>query len=176
MVALGIPALFSGGMNTTTAANSFINSLQKKEQLVRQIQNLEKIDIRPKVSITPLSEVEGSNQSRMNLFFIPLAYAGESNNQIAKPFLIYDPGLQIEREQERYAIILDTARNKEEAKRKAESLRTEFSGLNPKAVRTGDGEFLVIEGGEPLPQSDALLEAIRLKKITGMKPSLLRVR
>ncbi|MDX8399728.1 MAG: hypothetical protein R8K20_05715 [Gallionellaceae bacterium] len=171
MTALGIPALLAGALNTGVVGGD-VSDLQARNQrlndsLVQQsgiVIEENASDFAP-LEIEPLSLISPPSFS-----LISVAHAAD-NVSVSKKNEGFNLGVQMEQRQ--YRIVLKKFNNKDDAIKSAEELRRVIP--NVVAVKAG-GRFLVIEGGEPLNKSDALLKAIEFQKKTGLKPSLVPVK
>jgi hypothetical protein len=174
MTALGIPALLASALNTGTAGNE-VGTLQSDNQKLKaSLAQRNNISIEKKAStIVPLEETPASKNSpttQSGFSLINTAQAAEGGNTSQK-----FTGLQlgIQNEQTQYLIVLKKLNNRESAIQEAEELRK----IIPKATAVqSDQNFLVIDGGVPLNESDALLKAIEFKNKTGLKPYLLQAK
>ena len=174
MTALGIPALLAGALNTGTVGND-LGALQAANQKLNEsLSQKSGIVIEEKAgTIVPLEAIPTnthSSNSKTGFSLIKVAQAGENNNYTEN-----NPGFQlgIQTEQTHYLIVLEKFNNKSAALQKAGELRATI----PKATAVqSDQDFLVIDGGEPLSKSDALLKAIELQNKTSLKPYLMQVK
>ena len=71
----------------------------------------------------------------------PVAHPAGSNTHLAQPIVVYDPGLQVEKENERYAIILESALDKREAKKQSQNLTYRVSGIKTTSCSDGRGRI-----------------------------------
>jgi hypothetical protein len=82
----------------------------------------------------------------------------------------FNPGIQLD--QRPHLVVIDQAPTREQADEKAKRLREWIP--QAQVVQTGQG-FLVVDGGGARTKTDALLEAIRLKKEFNLSPALIEV-
>lgn len=173
MMALGIPALLSGALNATLNTNTVKNLAQQKEQLTQALSQQAEIPILPAAPVSPLKDGSSLRLERDNflssLWDVRPAYAQSSGYTGQREE--FNPAIQIQ--QHPYLIVIDRAATREQALEKARVLRARLPQVE--IVQAGR-EFLVVQGGGPRTKSEALLEAIRLKKIYNLSPSLMEVR
>ena len=174
MTALGIPALLAGALNTGTAGNDLSALQAANRKLNESLSQKSGISIEEKAgTIVPLEVIPAnthSSNSQTGFSLITDAKAEENKNYTEN-----NPGFQlgIRAEQTHYMIVLGKFNNKNAAIQKAGELRA----IIPKATAVqSDQDFLVIDGGEPLSKSDALLKAIELQNKTGVKPYLMQAK
>jgi len=173
MTALGIPALLAGALNTSNGAYELDNQAKESNKLAELVQSLSQIPEISADSLAPLSDA-GAAAGTINplaLLGIGMAYAGDGGT--GQTVLDFNPAMQVQQRQ--YYIVLDRAKNANEARQKANALKSDVP--NARAVQAGN-KFLVIDP-EPRPRSKAVMKAIRLKKELRdrqLKPQLLRVK
>jgi len=172
MMALGIPALLTGALNATLDTNTVKNLAQQKERLTQELSQQAEIPILPARPVSPINS-QSSLQLKRDSFLLTLwevrpvyaqssTYAGQQQG--------FNPGIQIQ--QRPYLIVIDRAVTQEQAIEKAKRWRTQLPQVE---VVRADRDFLVVQGGGPRTKSEALFEAIRLKKEYNLSPSLLEV-
>lgn len=176
MNALAIPALITGAINTTNIANELKDAGVEKERLIQELGKQTDIKISSYGLISTGGDTSLLEQSERtsgsSLLDLHLAYAGDRElNSASSQTLVW---LEIQKEEPGYLIVLYESQNEGEAKERAKDL----SAIVPKAqVIVKDNRYLVTDGGGARKKSDALLEAIRLKKLRGaIKPFLLEDR
>jgi hypothetical protein len=172
--ALGIPAVLAGALTTTVGVSDLNNQISRQQELIRTVVtqgNIPKSDDAP-ATITPLEAappVFGIPHSLLeNLLGIRPAYAQENvqQAQLQRQF-----GIQVREPQ--YAVVLEEAASEEDAKLRAAKLRG--SVPNATAVKAND-RYRVIDGVLPKPESEAVVDAARIKAQTGRDVSLIRVK
>lgn len=175
MTALGIPALLSGVLNTTSATNQLQKVEQEKVAILRAVGEQTGIPQGRARSFEPLGSAGsggGRPSSALDLpvfAFVAPAFA-QSPTRIAPPPARFDPGIQIQRPG--YVLTLGRANSHEEAVRLATKLQKDVP--TAQAVKTDQG-FLVVDSLSPRPAADALLDAMKLKSKRALNPSLLQV-
>ncbi len=175
MAALGIPALLTGVLNTTDATNNLVATNDRLTAVTEQLSDETGIPIisAPR-SMEPLAGKLGSapeRKSTLRLLPIRPAY-GSGGGEFSTAQASFDPRIQVR--QPRFVVVIEKAETAEKATARAKELRE--SGVVPEAqaVRSGD-EFLIIQGGAAQTKTEALLDAIRLKKERALKPSLMEL-
>jgi hypothetical protein len=170
---LGIPALLAGAITANQNADTLKNLTQQQAQLSKALSQEAQIPILPQ---TPVSPIKGqtSLQLEYDHFFLSLwevhtAYAQVSTDLSALPgSQLSQLGIQIQ--QRPYLVVIDSANTEQEALAKAAALRPQLPQVD--VVRAGR-DFLVVQGGGPRTQPEALLEAIRLRNDYHLNPSVL---
>ena len=80
-------------------------------------------------------------------------------------------------QQKRYLIVIDKAKSEKEAEGKASQLTCRNKELHVKTqLAPSGGGYLVIQSGEAKSETEALLEAIRLKQQFGLNPTLFEIK
>lgn len=160
MMAIGIPALLTGSFNATSGAQQVNAQQEKITDLVVQLSKSEGIAIGEE----PLGDftIIGGNKlgvqgktDPLQWIGIKAAYAAEQN--IAGQG--FNPGYKIM--EPLFYISLGNAPNKELALNMVKQLKTQVKTAT--AVKTSKG-FTILSRLTPLPKSDAIIEATRLKK------------
>lgn len=176
MTALGIPALLSGVLNTTSATNKLQKVEQEKVAILRAVSDQAGIAKERAQSWEPLggsaSGPEGRSPSSALdpvFAFVGPAFA-QSPARTAQPPARFDPGIQIQRPS--YVLTLKRANSQEEAVRLAKELQKDVP--TAQAVKTDQG-FFVVDSLTPRAEADALLDAMQLKSKKRLNPSLLQV-
>jgi hypothetical protein len=180
VTALSIPAFLTGTANTTNAADALRKVAEQNSHLSTALSEQAGIPVLPQrrlesLSLRSPSGGEPENGSEKISWDIPLfsarsAYAGGAEIQPGTS-ATFNPAIQVREPQ--YVIRLDTEDQAEKAKERANELRTLTP--NARAVKSGS-EFLVIEGTQPRSRTDALVEALRLKRAdANLQPSLIEV-
>lgn len=171
MTALGIPALITGAINTATVTTQLDKANHDKDKLIEELSKQGDIPItssgpdRHSNSSQPPQDLPG-----LSLLDSSTAYAADRDDKLGKRFVLFQQ-FQIQKEEPLYYIVLYESPNEEGAKEKAKEIMNIIPNI--RIVQTGNG-YLVIQGGGPREKSDALLEALQLKKLrSDLKPSLL---
>ena len=177
MTALGIPALLSGVLNTTSATSKLQRVEHEKVAVLRAVGNQADISQERVNTIEPLGASSPSPgpgspvSSRQRFFwFVTPAYAQSPAAPPAEARNRFDPGIQIRRPV--YVVALRRAGSHEEAVRLARALQKDIP--TAQAVKTDQGYF-VVDSLTPRSEASALLDAIQLKSRRGFNPSLLQV-
>lgn len=157
MTALSIPALLAGTFNTNSALNL---SEELSRELDNQIQQESTIPINPVPHQFKLLSEQDSFEPKNSLAgFLGLsvkeAYAGDSNTACGD-FLAFKMRSQL------YMIVLDRRQTEDEARARAQQLRTTFP--RAQVVQVGPNEYLVIYDDIGLPRSQALLRAEQIRR------------
>jgi hypothetical protein len=177
MAALSLPALISGMVNTTSVTGQLHNQLQENQALTRALSREADIPILRPSGARSDTVFPGPWHARTShhadLVGLAAAQADDGDRRAgtdAGSSRIRHVQLPIQIQQPRFAIVLDRATSAEDARRKAEVLRQ--SGVpDAQAAQVGRA-FVVMKGDGPRPQSEALLEAVRLKNEQHLTPSL----
>jgi len=171
MTALGMPALLAGALNTGVVGGDVSDLQAQNQRLSDSLKQQSGIVIEKYSSdFAPLEIEPLSLISPPSFSLISVAQAAD-NASVSKKSEAFSLGIQAK--QRHYRIVLKKFNNKDDAIKNAKELRR----VIPSAVAVKAGKsFLVIEGGEPLNESDALLKAIEFQKKTGLKPSLIPVK
>jgi hypothetical protein len=177
MTALGIPALVSGVLNTTSATNKLQTAEQEKVAILRTVSDQagisqERVQTLQPLGGSPSGGSEGARpSSALDLVFVFAEPAfAQSASSVAQQPARFDPGIQVQRPS--YLLILKRAASQEEAQRYAKELQK--SVPTAQAVRTDQG-FLVVDSLTPRREAEALFDAIQLKTKKKLDPSLLQV-
>lgn len=174
MTALGIPALLAGTLTTTAQTGEVRNLQTHNSRLAEVARTGEKIKkIETPFEIIPLElhpNLKPSPSGRVNeLLGIGTAFAADTTSSAGKES--WTGWGAVQAQEPRYAIVVDRATDAKKAVQRANELKAQFS--NVQAIRTPDG-YAVITGVRP--ESSAVLEAIRIKRETGLQPELMRVK
>ena len=176
MMAIGLPALITGSLNTTTGVSIANEQAIENQALIQEFGEISDIQSFPSGSISPLSysgqqniDVVESDQSPawLDLVGIQSAYAAPAEKQIAQ--LDFNPNIKIK--DPRYYIVLNEFKSKNDAIHKAETLKSVSKTI--KAVKSGS-RYLVIYNDRPTTRKRALLISVKLKKTLNLKPRLMR--
>jgi len=160
MMALGIPALLSGGINTNSAINLYEdrqNSLRVEEEIQRE-NPINTINI-PTTKIEPLGEAPQKEESKRELAVFRLW--GVAQAHAADSFKEDDTLLAFTLKEKLYFIVLDRALDEQGAIARARELSAVIG--QARAVKIGDQYFILL-GDEKLPRTEALLRADQLRK------------
>jgi hypothetical protein len=173
MAALGIPALLTGVLNTTSATGKLQKAEQEKAAFVRSVSDQAGITQESVQTLEPLEPATagpGKPSSAVETagFLVPPAFA-ESPSP-AQQTSRFDPGIQIQRPN--YVLVLKRANSAEEARRLVKELQNEVP--TAQAVKTEHG-YLIVDTLKPRSEANAVLDAIQLKANKKLTPSLLQV-
>lgn len=175
MAALGIPALVTGVLTTTSATGKLQQAEQQKVAVLRTLGDQAGLPSQAQTStFEPIGGLPGApagpSSGRDGPFaFVPPAFAQAQTRAAPPPASRFDPGIQIQRPQ--YVLVLKRAVSPEEATRFAKEMQKDLPSAQ--AVKTDQG-FIVVDSVTPRLEADALLDAIQLKK-RQLSPSLLRL-
>ena len=175
MTALGIPALVTGVLTTTSATGKLQQAEQQKVAVLRTLGDQAGLSSQAQTStFEPVGGVAGapagpSSERDAPFAFVQPAFAQSATRAAPPPASRFDPGIQIERPQ--YVLVLKRAVSPEEAMRVAKEVQKDLPSAQ--AVKTDQG-FIVVDSVTPRREADALLDAIQLKK-RQLSPSLLRL-
>ena len=180
MAALGIPALLSGVLNTTSATNKLQKAEQDKSIVIKALSDQTGIVELSVGAFTVLGNPAVSTKSELDrvernarLSLFPTAYA-ESTDKVPQNDQQFDPGIRVDRPN--YLVLLKRAANREDAIKSAKAIQSVVP--TAQAIQTVQGYF-VIDSASPRSKSNALFDAIQLKsKLKSDKtldPSLLQV-
>ncbi len=176
MAALGIPALVSGVLTTTSATGKLQQAEQQKVAVLRSLGDQAGLSSQAQTNtFEPISGPPGVPARPSSRLDTPFAFVQSAFAQSAAARAVqqsvprFDPGIQIQRPQ--YVLVLKRAVSQEEAVRFAKEIQKDLPSAQ--AVKTDQG-FIVVDSVTPRPEADALLDAIQLKK-RQLSPSLLRL-
>lgn len=178
MAALGIPALLSGVLNTTSATTKLQKVEQEKAAFVGAVRHQADISQESAQTFEPLAGSpkgpgDGKPVSAADPFFAlvrPAFAQSPPPPPVAQQPNRFDPGIQIQRPS--YVLVLRRASSQDEAMRLARDLQKDVP--TAQAVKTDQG-FVVVDSLTPRSQADAVLDAIQLKSKKKLNPSLLQV-
>lgn len=165
MAALGVPAIVAGAVNTISTVNTIGQAQSENQRLADALRQETGIRQTAPMQVTPL-EASQLHSLLEGVMLINPAYAGPSI-QVQQAAA---PGWGIQREEPRYVILLEQASNREAALARARQLRTIVP--DAEAVQSGSGNYFVVTN-TPLRESEAVLQAYRLKTEKGLQPQLM---
>lgn len=175
MMAIGVPALITGSLNTTTGVDTVASQAKENQQLVEKLKDLADIQTMPAGgAITPLSfngeefqNVEGGSNAVASLQWLGIrdAQAQTSDAQAASAKLT---GLMLD--EPLYYVVLAQANSKQEALQLAAHWRAQFHSVVP--VQSGS-RYLILYSAKPIRRSEAVLISIKVKQTTTLKPQLM---
>jgi hypothetical protein len=158
MMALGLPALLSGTLTTA-------GSLQQTESVARSLQRAN--DLLAAEAGIPVKK-QPADESEVGRFewmpdLLPTAHAQvrEAPPPSSPQGVKQQPTFGIKFSEQRYWVTLATAPTRDEAKRRAAELGSRYGVLE---LKERGGDHLVTLGGVPLPYSEAVRRAIKIKK------------
>lgn len=165
MAALGLPALISGALNTTDGAIKIYTMAEKNAQLTQALSQSADIPVLPPQDIQGIN-TQGGRNSYFNIFGVSTAYAQDIRQQQEQ----FNPSIHVK--QAGFLVVLDRADNMDDARKKVQ----QYKAIAPKAevIKTTEG-FLIISDRRAKAKSDALLDALQLKRAGGVNPQLLQV-
>jgi hypothetical protein len=175
---LGIPAILAGALSANQGAATLQQAMQQQNELVRalSIQSNIPIESAKPMGTTGIGGEPGKSGMLRNLVETP-AYA-EQQQRAVRPQ--QPPRLGIVVDQARYFIVLDRASTLAGAQKKQGDLNARLQEVAPNRplslrIEKQASEFLVIEAGGARVKSDALVEAVRLKDVYRITPTLVEV-
>lgn len=173
MTALGVPALLSGVLTTTSATNKLQKAEQEKVALLRAVSA--EAGITHERVTAPLQPLTGNAAEFGNpaaliegFTLVRSAYAQSPVVQQQQQSR-FDPGIQIQRPS--FVLVLARAASQDEAVRLAKQLQKQVPSAQ--AVKGGQG-FLVVDSLTPRSEAEAVMDAIQLKQ-KKLNPTLLQV-
>jgi hypothetical protein len=173
MMAIGVPALITGSLNTSSGVDTANKQAQQNQQLTQQLQDFANIPTLPSRSIQPLSSNEGFDVVKqqdlawLDMVGIDAAYAQVPVGQ-RQPTTVAQAGITIK--EPVYYIVLDETASKQQAKERAQQLQTDVPGAV--AVQSG-GQYLILYSGQPMKRTEAVLVTLKLKKQFHLQPKLM---
>src|SRR6266699_5265005 len=170
MTALGVPALLAGAL-ATSANTNHIGELASNNVALAEVArvgaDIKKSDV-PLNSVTPITPPASSPGGLLeDIIGIRPAYAQDSSSASKKG---WGNWATVQVDEPNYAIVLDKAPTSDQALELAQKLKPRVPSAQ--AVKTSQG-YRVISGIKP--ESSAVLEAINIKKMTGLTPELVRM-
>lgn len=192
-LALGVPALFTGGFNTAAANSQYLSTIQQKEALTELLSTQSKVPLVPTSTSPRPKPLENEGQEkplsfRFN-FFGNDVYAADfdkleqGTNFIKKPtgqFENWSSWVRPQTQQNKYAVVLSSS----EIERSAAEVKvtdlmstlSQSSEYQPKIVKEG-GKYWIIDGITGLTsRSKALIRAIRIKEKLGLSTAVLELK
>ncbi len=172
MAALGIPAIITGSFNTIDGASSLEQQVQKNRELTQQIERAFEIDVIPPTRIEPLSSNDSYEKHGLPfpLGLIPEANAAEKSEIHYRPRFRVSPS--IHPQEKRFVVVLDRRSTRHAAVARAKELN---ETMPARAIASERG-FLIIQHASPTGRSEALLEAIRLRKEQRLNADVMELR
>lgn len=172
MMAIGVPALITGSLNTTTSVDTVSSQAKENQALVKQLQEIANIPTLPAGGITPLSLNEnddGVTQGQRGLAWLDMvgiteaqaASPGEKKGAMAVGITIDEP---------LYYIVLQVTASKEAAKQQAQQLQADIPSVI--AVQSGT-QYLILYSKNPVKRADAVLITLKVKQRFQLQPKLM---
>lgn len=172
---LGIPAILAGALSANQSAAALQQAIEQQNELVRALSTQTNISIESgkPMGATRTGGEPGISGMLRNLLETP-AYAEPQQPAVKAP---QPPRLGVVVDQARYFIVLDRASTLGEAQKKQGDLNARLKEATPNRplslqIEKQASEFLVIEAGGARVKSDALVEAVRLKDVYRITPTL----
>jgi hypothetical protein len=169
---LGLPAILAGALSASQGTTALQRAIEAQEALANELSH------RSGIAIEPAADTQGEKrpgqQGALSDVLITPAYAeGLQPAQQAQA----QSRLGIFVDQPRYFIVLDRAPNRPEAERKASELTARVGRAAPGSrlamqIEKQGQSFLIVEAGGPRFKSEALIEALRVKDVYHLAPSL----
>jgi hypothetical protein len=177
MTALGVPALLSGVLTTTSATSKLQKAELEKVAVLRAVGAQADLPTQQRsnsfepVGGSPSAPQSGGTSSPLDRFFVFATPAfAQSRSPAAQQAPRFDPGIVIERPS--YVLALKRASSQDEAVRLAKELQKDVP--TAQAVKTDEG-FLVVDSVTPRSEANALLDALQLKSKKKLNPWLLQL-
>ena len=178
MMAIGVPALITGSLNTTSGIDTVSSQAKDNQALVEQIQKLANIQTLPAGGIiTPLSlNNEGTDRvskaqhmlAWVEVLGINEAQASTGSDQVPG---VVSVGITVD--EPLFYIVLEVVASKDEAMQKAKELQASMPTVV--AVQSGS-RYLILYNRKPMKQSEAVLVTIKLRKGSHLNPKLMPVK
>lgn len=167
MMALSLPALLSGTINTNDAIQFGKRASAGIEEMIQREEHIP-ISKDTVKNITPLSKIDDNKSNDLSLSFpligISEAYASDARYKSDNIFAFRE---------RLYIIVLDRASNRQIAARRARELKASIREATPVDI---GGRYYVILGNTRLPRTEALIRADQLRRNysnLGLNPELL---
>jgi hypothetical protein len=173
MAAFGIPALLSGVLTTTAATNKLEKVEQTNASVLSAVRGDNGIGKETRTGFEPLTGSAGPVRTgSADLFeiILPFVKSAYAETPGSKPDERFDPGIRIRRSS--YVIILERASSEDDAIKAATRLQRTVPTAQP--VKTDQG-YIVVDSLKPRSESEAVLDALRLKSSLGRPPTLLQL-
>jgi hypothetical protein len=174
MAALGVPALLSGALNTGAVSTE----AREKATLAREATEQLAKDAGVPVLEQPMGLAPRTDSSSLRFGLLPMALAAAAplESEGSKSWV----GTTFQ--EPRYWLVLQTSRSRSEADARSAELKARFpdfeARFGPLKVQEGSGTYVLSVGERPMPFSEAVSKAVRLKKeSTGaLLPQVMRAR
>lgn len=172
MMAIGVPALITGSLNTTTGIDTVSSQAKDNQALVKQIQDLANIQTLPAAGgITPLSsnneDTSHDQQALAWLKWVGIQDA-QAGTELARKTGTTAAGITVQ--EPMYYIVVSQAASKDEAMQKAQGMKAQLP--NVVAVRSGT-RYLILYSNRPMKRTEAVLLTVKLKQGLSLSPQLL---
>jgi len=176
--ALAIPGIIAGSLNTAIETNDANISYQKAVELSKDVRSINGIDIEEieDIQIIPIDLSKSVNADSNKLFsvnfsFINSAYAKDNSDTLLKK--TDSLGVSVQRDEPKFAISIGNYKVLDVAIKEAKLAKK----LNPLStlIKTKQGYELLFSD-KLLSETDATIEAIKIKNELGISPKLLKIK
>ena len=169
---LGLPAILAGALSASQGTTALQRAIDAQDALANEVSQRNGIAIEPAAGTR--SEKRQGRQGALSDVLVTPAYA-ESAQPARQAQTSQRLGIFIE--QPRYHVVLDRAPNRPDAERIAAELTARAEKAVPGSrlavqIEKYAKDFLVVAPGGPWIKSEALIEALRLKDVYHVAPSL----
>lgn len=171
MSALAIPGILSGALNTSASVKGFEQA--EKELRLYETTLQQDFDI-PMLSPAVLEPIGDAWPVDTNQSYVPAALFISSAQAAESGFhRVTDYGIGIRKAGPAYVVVLDQAQSREDAEAKAAALRNKTP---VRIFRDNRDRYFITTSSGPQTKTNALIEAVRLKKEKGVQASLMQVK
>lgn len=186
MSALALPAVLSGGIGVSTSTSNAaveIQSLSNQvRSLVTQVEAEAGIEtlhegapiLLESADAPPVSAAHESDLWIFDLLGFPAAHAQATSAPRSAASRFGGIEYNVPSDRDEFAVVVDTAPDRETAVRQRQVHLSE--GMEGLSIKRIPGHQYVVVHGNPSSKSNAVLNAVRIKKQYGVTPKLLRVR
>lgn len=169
MTTLGLPAILAGALSASQGTTALQKATEAQDALINELSQ------RAGIAIQPADGGEKPRGPQGALIDVLVAPVFAQDAQQVQRTQASRYGIFIA--QPRYHIVLDRASNQFDADRRAAALTDRVNKAVPRSplairVEKQTKDFLVVVAGGPRLKTDALLEALRVKDVYHLAPSL----
>lgn len=174
--ALAIPGLVAGSINTTMETNNAITHHQESYELTKEVQNnnnilTEEVES-PKLILIDLSENRTiDNNAIFSIDVIRAVYASEQDQVLEDDENNLD--IAINRTKNNFAVSIGKYKDKESALNAARKYREIVTDIT---LIESNNEYRLITSKKLLTETEATIEAIKMKNQLGEQPALIKVK
>jgi len=169
---LGLPAILAGALSASQGTAALQRAIDAQEALANEVSQRSGIAIEPAAG-THGEKPQGRQGALSDVLVTPV-YA-ESAQAAAQAQASQRLGIYIA--QPRYHVVVDRAPTRADAERRAAAVTARVNQAVPGSrfavqIEKSAKDFLIVAPGGPRIKSDALIEALRLKDVYHLAPSL----